>query len=146
MCVPQQLLMSVMSAKRDQQLSLVLQHHQLNSNQVGWQGECCQLCVPFKLCQHRNWCPRLLLCLQILAIHLLHEASKGTASFWHPYLQQLPRHFTTLMAWPQQAQQQLQLQHAQQAAAEAFEKARGEWLGARGALQQLGERLKLVVI
>jgi hypothetical protein len=34
MCVPQQLLMSVMSARRDVQLSLVLQHHQLSSNQV----------------------------------------------------------------------------------------------------------------
>jgi hypothetical protein len=34
MCVPEQLLMSVMSAKRDAQLSLLLQHHQLSSNQV----------------------------------------------------------------------------------------------------------------
>lgn len=34
MSVPQQLLMSVMSARRDMQLSLLLQHHQLNSNQV----------------------------------------------------------------------------------------------------------------
>lgn len=34
MCVPQQLLMSVMSARRDVQLSLVLQHHKLSSNQV----------------------------------------------------------------------------------------------------------------
>jgi hypothetical protein len=77
--------------------------------------------------------------VQILAIHLLHEASKGAASFWHPYLQQLPRHFTTLMAWPQQAQQQLQLPHAQQAAAAAVDTARSEWLAARAALQELGE-------
>jgi hypothetical protein len=34
MCVPEQLLMSVMSARRDEQLSLLLQHHQLSSNQV----------------------------------------------------------------------------------------------------------------
>ncbi|WIA17162.1 hypothetical protein OEZ85_014047 [Tetradesmus obliquus] len=107
MCVPQQLLMSVMSARRDVQLSLVLQHHQLSSN-------------------------------QILAIHLLHEASKFPASFWQPYLQQLPRHFTTLMAWPQQAIQQLQLPHACEAAASAGDKARSEWQGARAALQELG--------
>jgi hypothetical protein len=62
------------------------------------------------------------------------------ASFWHPYLQQLPRHFTTLMAWPQQVLQELQLPHAQQAAADAADKARSEWLGARAALQELGER------
>jgi hypothetical protein len=34
MRVPEQLLMSVMSARRDVQLSLLLQHHQLSSNQV----------------------------------------------------------------------------------------------------------------
>jgi hypothetical protein len=45
------------------------------------------------------------------------------------------------MAWPQQAQQQLQLMHAQQAAGGAVEKARSEWLGARAALQELGELL-----
>jgi hypothetical protein len=78
---------------------------------------------------------------QILSIHLLHEASKGAASFWHPYLQQLPRHFTTLMAWPQQAVLELQLLHAQQAAADAAGKARSEWLGAKRALQELGEWL-----
>jgi hypothetical protein len=40
MCVPQQLLMSVMSARRDV-LSLLLQHHQLNSHQVITQHDNC---------------------------------------------------------------------------------------------------------
>ena len=76
--------------------------------------------------------------LQILSIHLLHEVSKGPASFWHPYLQQLPRQFTTLMSWPTEAVEALQLQYAQEAAAAAQAKARSEWAAARPALKELG--------
>ncbi len=35
--------------------------------------------------------------MQVLAAHLLHECSKGAASFWHPYLRSLPRSYTTAM-------------------------------------------------
>eukprot|EP00878_Enallax_costatus_P025917 GHUV01027774.1.p3 GENE.GHUV01027774.1~~GHUV01027774.1.p3 ORF type:complete len:103 (-),score=26.20 GHUV01027774.1:459-767(-) len=76
--------------------------------------------------------------LQLLSIHLLHEASKGPASFWHPYLRQLPRQFTTLMSWPVAAVEALQLPYAQEAAAAAQQKARSEWAAARPALKELG--------
>lgn len=81
----------------------------------------------------------LIFCQQILAVHLIHEASKGPASFWHPYIQQLPRHYTTWTNWGPEAVEALQLQHAQEAAAAAISKARQEWTSARSVLQQLGE-------
>ena len=37
--------------------------------------------------------------MQVLAAHLLHECSKGPASFWHPYLRSLPRSYTTAMCF-----------------------------------------------
>lgn len=34
---------------------------------------------------------------QTLALHVLHQVSKGPTSFWWPYLRTLPREYTTLM-------------------------------------------------
>lgn len=36
---------------------------------------------------------------QVLAVHLLHEVSKGEVSFWCPYLRSLPRSYTTAMCF-----------------------------------------------
>lgn len=41
----------------------------------------------------------LVLLPQVLAVHLLHEMSKGEASFWRPYLQSLPRSYATAMCF-----------------------------------------------
>ncbi len=43
--------------------------------------------------------PPRLLPLQVLAVHLLHEVSKGGRSFWCPYLKALPRSYTTAMCF-----------------------------------------------
>jgi hypothetical protein len=75
---------------------------------------------------------------QVLAVHLLHEASKGAASFWHLYIKQLPRSYTTLCCWPDAAVAALQAQHAQQAARDAIDKAQRDWRGAWPLLQDLG--------
>lgn len=78
--------------------------------------------------------------VQVLTIHLLHEASKGPASQWHSYIRQLPRTYTTCLCWETGAVQDLQLPYAQAAAAEAVCRARQEWTSAREVLQQLGEQ------
>lgn len=88
-------------------------------------------------------CVRCHVTPQILSIHLLHEAAKGSASLWHPYLLQLPRQFTTFMTWPPAAVQALQVQYAQEAAAAAQHKARSEWAAARPALQELGKKTRI---
>lgn len=76
--------------------------------------------------------------MQVLTLHLLHEASKGPASFWCPYIQQLPRRYTTFLAWHTAAVLELQLVHAQQAAAAAIAKGRAQWTRARPVLKALG--------
>lgn len=77
---------------------------------------------------------------QLLATHLLHEVSKGPESFWHPYLQQLPRSYTSLAHFSADDAAALQLQLAQDVAAAAAERAREEWQGALPLLRALGER------
>nr|ADX78230.1 CIA6 [Chlamydomonas reinhardtii] len=75
---------------------------------------------------------------QLLATHLLHEVSKGPESFWHPYLQQLPRSYTSLAHFSADDAAALQLQLAQDVAAAAAERAREEWQGALPLLRALG--------
>lgn len=45
-------------------------------------------------------------------MHLLHEASKGPASFWHTYLLSLPRTYTTAMCFSEQEAAALQAEPA----------------------------------
>lgn len=51
------------------------------------------------------------MCMQILAVFLLYELSKGQASFWGPYISQLPPRFNGYTTLPYfTAQQALELQ------------------------------------
>jgi hypothetical protein len=84
-------------------------------------------------------CTLLRLHPQVVALHLIHEASKGPASKWHAYIQQLPRTYTTFLNWGTAAVQQLPLPYAQAAAAKVVQSARQDWTSARPVLQQLGE-------
>lgn len=69
------------------------------------------------LCTKPPCCnPAWPLYLQILAAHLLHEASKGPASFWRPYLRSLPPRYTTLMGFSDREGAALQAPHAVAAA------------------------------
>lgn len=75
--------------------------------------------------------------LQTLAAHLLHEASKGRASFWHPYLLSLPPHYTTLMCFSDQELTELQAPHAVAAAGAARAAAAAQHAGALPLLRAL---------
>ena len=75
---------------------------------------------------------------QVLSVHLLHEAFKGAASFWHLYIRQLPRSYTTLCCFTDAAVDALQLPFAQAAARDAIEKTKDDWKGAWRLLQELG--------
>jgi hypothetical protein len=79
---------------------------------------------------------------QVLAVHLLHEASKGPASFWHLYIRQLPRSYTTLCCFPEEAACALQAPHAVRAASDALDTAKAEWRGAWPLLRDLGGLLE----
>lgn len=57
--------------------------------------------------------------LQILASLCIYERSKGHASKWSPYLQQLPRSYTSFLSWRQRDIAALQEEHAMQEASEA---------------------------
>lgn len=78
--------------------------------------------------------------LQVLTVHLLHEVSKGPQSFWHPYLSQLPRAYTTLCNFSKLAVAELELPHAQDVADDAISSARTHWQGARQLLSTLGKQ------
>ncbi len=49
-------------------------------------------------------------CVQVLAAFLLFELSKGSASFWSPYLDSLPHTYTSLFWFSPQEAEQLQVQ------------------------------------
>jgi histone-lysine N-methyltransferase SETD3 len=73
----------------------------------------------------------------VLAIHLLHEASKGSLSFWYPYLRSLPRSYTTAMCFTDSEAAALQAAHAMAAARAAAAAAAAAHAGARPALRAL---------
>ena len=75
---------------------------------------------------------------QRLTCHLLHEVSKQEASFWLPYLKQLPQSYNLLMNWSEKAVQALQAPHAVQCAQAAIQAAHSSWQGARPFLHRLG--------
>ena len=90
---------------------------------------------------------------QVLAAHLLHELSKSqaavtaasgpqtpptAASRWQLYLEQLPRSYTTLCNWSASDAEELQLDHAREAAAAAALQAREQWREVQPLLKDLG--------
>ena len=100
---------------------------------------------------------------QLLALHLLHEASRGSQSAWWPYLATLPSHYAVLAAFSAEAAAQLQAraapctasqrphstlgpsvqaEHACNAAERVREAAAAEWRGAGAALLALALPLK----
>ncbi|KAL4458878.1 hypothetical protein ABPG75_013743 [Micractinium tetrahymenae] len=109
--VPRRLLMSVESARRDAELAAALQ--QCAASGAALTSE------------------------QILAAHLLHEASKGPASFWHPYLRSLPPRYTTLMCFSKEEAAALQAPHATAAARAAAAGAAAQDAGALPLLRAL---------
>ncbi|KAG2501249.1 hypothetical protein HYH03_001056 [Edaphochlamys debaryana] len=112
--VPERLLMTTRSARRDPQLAAALQRCGGGATDGGL--------TPF----------------QLLAVHLLHEVSRGSSSAWHPYLRQLPRSCTSLPNFSQQQAEALQLPHGVEAAQAAAAKAREDWMAAEPVLQELG--------
>lgn len=110
--VPEPLLLTVASAKRDHILApLLKEHSHLSSNQT-------------------------------LAIHLLHEASKGPSSFWHTYIQCLPIAYTTFCIFNETDIAALQLPEATAAASSAVAEAKSQWESARPALRALDMAVK----
>ncbi|KAF5830023.1 hypothetical protein DUNSADRAFT_15167 [Dunaliella salina] len=113
--VPERLLISRASAERDHVLGPLLHLHQmLNSYQV-------------------------------LGVHLLHEVSKAEAggkgsssSWWRPYLQQLPRSYTTLCCFSGSDIVGLQVPYAVDKARTAVDKARQQWKESDPLLKHLG--------
>ncbi|KAI8107997.1 hypothetical protein M9434_006029 [Picochlorum sp. BPE23] len=60
---------------------------------------------------------------QLVAIHLLRECSKGSQSFWYPYIKTLPRSYTTACSLTDDEISQLQVPVAQRAIFSAKEEA-----------------------
>lgn len=60
---------------------------------------------------------------QLVAIHLLRECSKGSKSFWYPYIKTLPRSYTTACSLTDDEISQLQVPVAQRAIFSAKEEA-----------------------
>ena len=76
--------------------------------------------------------------MQVLAAHLLHECSKGPASFWHPYLRSLPRSYTTAMCFSEAEAVALQVPAAVAAVRAAAAAAAAQHAGALPLLRTLG--------
>ena len=77
----------------------------------------------------------------MLAIHLLHEVSKGPASKWAPYLSQLPPHYDTLANFLPAHAIQLQFEHAQQIAEAVAAEVQSSWTRCTPFLISLGKNL-----
>ncbi|CAK0784490.1 hypothetical protein CVIRNUC_007694 [Coccomyxa viridis] len=76
--------------------------------------------------------------LQVLAAFLLFELSKGSASFWSPYLDSLPHTYTSLFWFSPQEAEQLQAPHAIAAAEAARQEVRQSHAAVRPLLARLG--------
>ncbi|KAK9285616.1 hypothetical protein L1049_024812 [Liquidambar formosana] len=77
---------------------------------------------------------------QILTVCLLAEMDKGTSSWWHPYLMQLPRSYDTLMTFGQFEMQALQVEDAVWATDKAISKAKLEWKETIALMEKLNLR------
>ncbi|KAL4859129.1 Protein SET DOMAIN GROUP 40 [Chlorella vulgaris] len=108
--VPRRLLMSVESARRDPEMQAALEQADP---------------------QH------LLSSEQVLAAHLLHEAAKAPASFWHPYIRSLPPSYTTAACLSEAEVAALQAPLAVVAARAAAAAAQEQHCGARALLRNL---------
>ena len=69
-----------------------------------------------------------------LAVHLLHEASKGESSRWHLYIQQLPRNYNLLCCFTAAERALLQAPFAIDAAERSVEQVETAWKRASPAL------------
>jgi hypothetical protein len=108
--VPRRLLMCVESARRDPEMQAALEQADP---------------------QH------LLSSEQVLAAHLLHEAAKGPASFWHPYIRSLPPSYSTAACLSEAEVAALQAPTAVQAARAAAAAAHEQHCSARALLRSL---------
>ena len=77
--------------------------------------------------------------MQVLCIHLLHEAAQGVTSSWQHYIAQLPTDYTLLINFRKRHVKALQLPHAQSIAQAASDQAQEQWSGAHTLLQALGK-------
>ena len=110
--VPQRLLMSAHSARQDPAMAAALA-------QLGSGGD-------------------TLSSEQLLAVHLLQQLSRGPDSFWHPYLQSLPRSYTTAACFREQDVALLQAPHAMAAVQAAADAVAAAWRGALPLFRELG--------
>ena len=78
----------------------------------------------------------------MLAIHLVHEVSKGPASKWAPYLSQLPPHYDTLANFLPAHATELQFEHAQQIAEAVAAEVQSSWTRCTPFLISLGKILR----
>ena len=110
LAVPGELLMSRRSAMSDPTLAAVLE---------GPEGEA--LSPTERLC-----------------VHLLHEASKGAGSRWHPYISQLPRRYNLMGTWRRAEREMLQVPFAIAEAERCAAEMERSWRRAMPALEALG--------
>lgn len=73
----------------------------------------------------------------LLALHVLHEVSKGADSHWAPYLRALPRAYSDGAGFSAAEAAALQVPHAVAACEEARRVRRADWAAAAPALQAL---------
>lgn len=74
---------------------------------------------------------------QLLGIHLLHECSKGTDSFWYPYILSLPRSYSTAVCFTDAEVMELQVHYAITCLFRAKEEAMAAHRGCIEVLKQL---------
>ena len=77
--------------------------------------------------------------MQVLCVHLLHEAAQGVTSSWQHYIAQLPTDYTLLINFRKRHVEALQLPHAQSIAQAASDQAQEQWSAAQTLLQALGK-------
>ena len=88
--------------------------------------------------------------VEVLGVHLLHELSRcqvdkaadddgSGSSRWRLYIEHLPRSYTTLCNWSDEEVEALQLEHAVEVAAAAVHEARQQWQKVLPVLKELGE-------
>lgn len=74
---------------------------------------------------------------QLLSIHLLHEVTKGRSSFWWPYLESLPKSYTTAIYYKPEDIAALQVPYAIQAAQTEIQRAHIDYNTALPLLKEL---------